>query len=200
MRRVGWQDRARYAFDNLMAKGTLALVGLLEADDFVVSTKLISLYLTQLSESGQLAEVFAALFGPRRAEIHLKSAADYVRPGQTVDFATLIEAAGRRGETAIGYRRQDEVRRPPQYGVTLNPDKSALLTLGPRTRSSCWSTPESSPLGRAGHACPSERPRATPTDGGRRCQDDQCCFSVERGSSAPPAPPGRSRSAWRCSC
>ena len=29
MRRVGWQDRARYAFDNLMAKGTPALVGLL---------------------------------------------------------------------------------------------------------------------------------------------------------------------------
>jgi ion channel POLLUX/CASTOR len=102
-----------------------------KADDFVVSTKLISLYLTQLSENRQLAEVFAALFDPRGAEIHLKSAADYVRPGQTVNFATLIEAAGRRGETAIGYRRQDEVRRPPQYGVTLNPAKSALLTLGP---------------------------------------------------------------------
>lgn len=45
-------------------------------------------------------------------------------------MATIIEAAGLRGETAIGYRRHEEVRRPPQYGVTLNPDKAAPLTLG----------------------------------------------------------------------
>jgi len=101
-----------------------------KADDFVVSTKLISLYLTQLSENRQLAEVFAALFDPEGAEIHLKPAANYLQPGTPANFATVIEAAGRRGETAVGYRQHDEIRRPPQYGVTLNPDKSAPLTLG----------------------------------------------------------------------
>ena len=35
-----------------------------QADDFVVSTKLISLLLTQLSEDRRLGEVFAALFSP----------------------------------------------------------------------------------------------------------------------------------------
>ncbi len=101
-----------------------------KADDFVVSTKLISLYLTQLSENRQLAEVFAALFDPAGAEIHLKPATHYVWSGAQTNFATVLEAAGRRGETAIGYRRHDEVRRPPQYGITLNPDKAAPLTLG----------------------------------------------------------------------
>jgi ion channel POLLUX/CASTOR len=42
----------------------------------------------------------------------------------------VIEAAGRRGETAIGYGRHDELRKAPQNGVTLNPDKAAPLTLG----------------------------------------------------------------------
>ena len=101
-----------------------------KADDFVVSTKVISLYLTQLSENRQLAEVFAALFDPEGAEIHLKPAANYLQPGTPANFATVIEAAGRRGETALGYRLHDDVRKPPQYGVTLNPDKSAPLTLG----------------------------------------------------------------------
>jgi voltage-gated potassium channel Kch len=101
-----------------------------KADDFVVSTKLISLYLTQLSENRQLVEVFAALFDPEGAEIHLKPAANYVAPGAPVNFATVLESAGRRDETAIGYRRYDEIRLPPQYGVVLNPDKAAPLTLG----------------------------------------------------------------------
>jgi ion channel POLLUX/CASTOR len=101
-----------------------------KADDFVVSTKLISLYLTQLSENRQLAEVFAALLSPEGAEIHLKSAAHYLQPGTPANFATVIEAAARRGETAVGYRLNADVRQPPQYGVTLNPDKCAPLTLG----------------------------------------------------------------------
>jgi voltage-gated potassium channel Kch len=101
-----------------------------KADDFVVSTKLISLYLTQLSENRQLAEVFAALFDPEGAEIHLKPAPHYVHPGLPANFATVLEAAARRGETAIGYRLHEEVRQPPQYGVMLNPDKAAPLTLG----------------------------------------------------------------------
>ena len=83
-----------------------------KADDFVVSTKLISLYLTQLSENRQLAEVFAALFDPAGAEIHLKPAANYVQPGAPANFATVIEAGRRRGETAIGYRLHADVRQP----------------------------------------------------------------------------------------
>jgi ion channel POLLUX/CASTOR len=101
-----------------------------KADDFVVSTKLISLYLTQLSENRQLAEVFAALFDPDGAEIHLKPAANYLQPETPANFATIIESAARRGETAIGYRLYAEVRQPPQYGITLNPGKAAPLTLG----------------------------------------------------------------------
>jgi ion channel POLLUX/CASTOR len=100
-----------------------------QADDFVVSTKLISLLLTQLSEDRRLGEVFAALFSPEGSEIHLKPAGAYLRPGATANFATVLEAARRRGETAIGYRLAADVGRSPAYGVTLNPDRQRPLTL-----------------------------------------------------------------------
>jgi hypothetical protein len=99
------------------------------ADDFVVSTKMISLLLAQLSRNPKLADVFHELFDPRGSDIYLKPAADYLNPGVTGNFATVIEAARLRGETAIGYRRDVDVYSPPAYGVVLNPDKAAPLAL-----------------------------------------------------------------------
>jgi ion channel POLLUX/CASTOR len=100
-----------------------------KADDFVVSEKLISLMLTQLSENRYLYEVFADLLDPAGSEIYLKPACDYLAPGAEADFATLIESARRRGEVALGYRLTERFHEPPGYGVVLNPDKRAPLTL-----------------------------------------------------------------------
>jgi voltage-gated potassium channel Kch len=100
-----------------------------KADDFVVSEKLISLMLTQLSENRHLYEVFADLLDPAGSEIYLKPACDYLAPGAEADFATLIESARRRGEVALGYRLTERFHEPPGYGVVLNPDKTAPLTL-----------------------------------------------------------------------
>ncbi|TDC44443.1 potassium transporter TrkA [Actinomadura sp. KC345] len=100
-----------------------------KADDFVVSDKLISLMLTQLSENRHLFHVFADLLDPTGSEIYLKPASDYLRPGSTANFATVMEAARRRGETALGYRHRASFHTPPSYGVVLNPDKAAPLTL-----------------------------------------------------------------------
>ncbi|GAA3125197.1 voltage-gated potassium channel Kch [Kribbella aluminosa] len=100
-----------------------------EADDFVVSEKLISLLLTQLSQNLHLAEVFTELLGPEGAEIYLKPAGDYLVPGTVANFATVAEAARRRGETAIGYRVASRFHQPPGYGVVLNPPREAALAL-----------------------------------------------------------------------
>lgn len=100
-----------------------------KADDFVVSEKLISLMLTQLSENRYLYEVFADLLDPAGSEIYLKPACDYLAPDAEADFATLIESARRRGEVALGYRLTARFHDPPGYGVVLNPDRTAPLTL-----------------------------------------------------------------------
>jgi voltage-gated potassium channel Kch len=100
-----------------------------KADDFIVSTKLISLLMTQLAENEHLQAVFAELFDPSGSDIHLKPAGDYVLSGAEVNFATVIEAARLRGETAIGYRRKSRTDQAPSYGVVLNPPKSGPLRL-----------------------------------------------------------------------
>ncbi|CNG71142.1 Uncharacterised protein [Mycobacterium tuberculosis] len=104
------------------------------ADDFIVSEKLISLMLTQLSENQHLYDVFVDLLDPAGSEIYLKPAGDYLVPGAEANFATLIESARRRGEVALGYRRTARFHEPPGYGVVLNPDKAAPLTLAPDDR------------------------------------------------------------------
>nr|WP_285708261.1 potassium transporter TrkA [Microtetraspora sp. NBRC 16547] len=103
-----------------------------KADDFIVSSKLICLLLTQLAENRNLYAVFADLFDPAGSEIYLKPAPDYVLPGVEANFATVIESARRRGEVAIGYRRARHSDEPPAYGVTLNPPKCVPLVLGDR--------------------------------------------------------------------
>ncbi|MGE5830332.1 MAG: CASTOR/POLLUX-related putative ion channel [Micromonosporaceae bacterium] len=100
-----------------------------KADDFIVGTKLISLLMTQLAENHHLQRVFTDLFDPTGSEIYLKPATEYVRPDTEVNFATVVESARRRGETAIGYRQHSRQHEPPSYGVVLNPDRSAPLSL-----------------------------------------------------------------------
>lgn len=105
------------------------------ADDFVVSNKLVSLMISQVAENRRLGPVFADLFDPEGAEIYLKQASLYVVMGQAVNFYTVVEAARRRGEIAIGYRLQaeeDDVSRA--HGIQLNPKKSQSVTFSVKDR------------------------------------------------------------------
>jgi voltage-gated potassium channel Kch len=96
-----------------------------QVDDFIVSNQITSLMLAQVSENKELTAVFADLFDPEGAEIYLKPASDYVVPGREVNFYTVVAAARRRGEVAIGYRQAAFARKAAKaYGVVVNPDKS----------------------------------------------------------------------------
>jgi voltage-gated potassium channel Kch len=100
-----------------------------QADDFIVSDKLISLLLSQVSENQKLAEVFDTLFSSGGSEVYLRPAEAYVTAGASVDFYTVVEAAARRGETAIGYRVHAHARDAASgYGVHLNPRKTAPVS------------------------------------------------------------------------
>ena len=66
----------------------------------------------------------------------MRPAADYVTTDKPVTFYTVAEAARRRGEVAIGYRRirKDEPDSRGLAGVVVNPVKSLALTYGPVDR------------------------------------------------------------------
>jgi ion channel POLLUX/CASTOR len=106
-----------------------ALAEVTRADDFIVSDKLVSLILAQVSENKALNAVFTDLFDPEGSEIYLKLAANYVRLGEPLNFYTVVEAARRRNEVAMGYRlnrHSDDATKA--YGVVINPDKSDPIT------------------------------------------------------------------------
>ena len=105
------------------------LAEIAQADDFIVSNRLISLMLSQVSEEKALNEVFADVFDPEGAEIYLKPATDYIQPGMAVTFHTVIEAARQRGEVAFGYRLARLAGdKSATYGVKVNPKKAAMVT------------------------------------------------------------------------
>ena len=101
-----------------------------EADDFIVSDQLIGLMMSQVSENGDLEDVFRYLFSSDGSEISLQPAAWYVKPGVEVNMHALIEAAAKRGETAIGYRvKSEQTVSEKRFGIYLNPNKDANFKL-----------------------------------------------------------------------
>lgn len=106
------------------------LANVTKADDFIVSDRLISLMLTQISENKYLTDVFADLFAQEGSEIYLNPARDYVLLGREINFYTIVEAARKCNQIAIGYRIFEQRNDADKaYGVVVNPEKSATITL-----------------------------------------------------------------------
>ena len=102
-----------------------ALAQVARADDFIVSDKLVSLMLSQLSENKKLDAVFKQLFSAAGSEICIRPVRDYVKTGMAMSFYTVMEAAARKNETAIGYRRLKQAEnKEDSFGVKVNPKKS----------------------------------------------------------------------------
>jgi hypothetical protein len=105
------------------------------ADDFIVSDKLASLLMSQIAEERDLFAVFEDLFNAEGSEIYLKPVEQYIELGRPVNFYTVVEAAGRRNEVAMGYRVAAEAYDQDKcYGVRLNPDKSSPVAFQPKDR------------------------------------------------------------------
>ncbi len=100
-----------------------------KADDFIISEDLISLFLTQLSETPDLKKVIDILFEAEGSEFYLKDAADYVKLGVSINFYTILEAASYKNETAVGYRIIKHAHSVENnYGIKVNPDKDKMIT------------------------------------------------------------------------
>ena len=106
------------------------LADITSADDFIVSDKLVSLLMSQVAENKYLMRVFEDLFDADGSEIYIKPAKEYVQTGIAMNFYTILESAARKNEVAIGYRIISKAKTADeQYGVVLNPKKSAEFTL-----------------------------------------------------------------------
>ena len=106
------------------------LADITSADDFIVSDKLVSLLMSQVSENKFLMRVFEDLFDADGSEIYIKPATEYIQVGEPTNFYTILESAARKNEVAIGYRIRSEAKdKSKEYGVYVNPKKSTKFTL-----------------------------------------------------------------------
>jgi len=109
----------------IMDVGNRELASVTKADDFVVSDKMISQLMSQVSENKDLMRVFDYLFDSEGSEIYLKPVTDYVKTGVPVNFYTLLESAKRKGQVVLGYRIvKDQFDSGKSYGIMVNPVKS----------------------------------------------------------------------------
>jgi ion channel POLLUX/CASTOR len=106
-----------------------ALAEVAKADDFIVSDKLASLMISQISENKHLSRVFSELFKSEGSEIYIRPVTNYVKAGVPVSFYTVLHTALSRGETAIGHRLARYAHDATKgYGINVNPVKSAVTT------------------------------------------------------------------------
>lgn len=86
--------------------------------------------LAQASEQENLSDIFAELLDERGSEIVMRPMSDYVALDHGLTFHTVVEAASRRGETAIGYC----CGRGPSCSPVINPDKAEVRAYGAADR------------------------------------------------------------------
>ncbi|HSZ26270.1 MAG TPA: hypothetical protein VK766_11140 [Cytophagaceae bacterium] len=105
-----------------------ALADLTKADDFIISDRMISLILAQLSENKELSIVFDDLFDAEGNEIYIKPYAHYIPENTETNFYSVLKATAKKGEIAFGYIIGKYADNPEKnYGVVLNPTKSERI-------------------------------------------------------------------------
>ncbi|MHB1347341.1 MAG: CASTOR/POLLUX-related putative ion channel, partial [Candidatus Humimicrobiaceae bacterium] len=99
-----------------------------KVNDFIVSEKLTSLFLAQLSEYEFLDPVFEDLLSDFGSEIYLKNIKNYIQTDSAMDFYTVVEAASRKNDVAIGYKIvSEESMENKNFGIYINPKKSSVI-------------------------------------------------------------------------
>jgi hypothetical protein len=100
-----------------------------KADDFIVSDKMVSMLISQISENKMLMRFYDDIFQEEGSEIYLKPASVYVTIGVPVNFYTVVESAIRKNESAFGYSiASNSHNTSEEYGIVINPGKSKMIT------------------------------------------------------------------------
>ncbi len=102
-----------------------------DVDDFIISNKLITMILAQLSEEPLIKLLYDDLFSEDGSEIYVKPANLYFTSfPQKVSFADLIGIAGKREEVCLGIRKGD-LRKDADsnFGVKLNLPKTDIVEI-----------------------------------------------------------------------
>ena len=110
-----------------------ALVAKAGVQDVIISNRLVSMIMAQISESRDIEKVYDDIFQEDGSEIYLKPASLYF-PHLPVDvsFADMMGVAQKREEICLGVKvKALESNKEDNNGITLIPEKNTRYTLQP---------------------------------------------------------------------
>lgn len=113
----------------ILDSNNVELARVVAVEDLVVSDRLASLMMTQLSQSPHLSPIFQQLFGPGGVYLSAKPI-NYYLPSGEISYAQLVAAGRARGEVIIGYR-DNEAGTGLTAGIHLNPSKNSTFVAKP---------------------------------------------------------------------
>lgn len=100
-------------------------------DDFIISNKLITMIMAQISENPEIKKLYDHLLQEEGSEIYLKSSKYYFEDfPKKVPFMDMIIAAQKRDEICLGLRISKYSKTPAEnFGVIINPKKGRIFEL-----------------------------------------------------------------------
>lgn len=93
--------------------------------DFVVSSNITALMMTQISQTREQFTILDDLLSDDGSELYMKNVDRYIKCGVPVDFYTVCASATRYGEIAIGYKKMKD---NGEFDIVLNPSKANAVT------------------------------------------------------------------------
>ena len=114
-----------------LARHDAALVARAGVQDVIISNRLVSMIMAQISESRDIEKVYDDIFEEDGSEIYLKPASLYFTELPIeVSFADMMRIAQKRSEVCMGVKiKALENNREDNNGITLIPEKNTRFTL-----------------------------------------------------------------------
>jgi len=93
-------------------------------NDFIISSRLTSLFLAQISENPNRYHIFKQLFDDDGAEVYFRDTRKYFEVNQECRYSDIVTHMSMHyNETVIGYRKYKH-RDDEKAGIVINPEKS----------------------------------------------------------------------------
>ncbi|MDC0230619.1 hypothetical protein OAK19_01505 [Aureispira] len=102
-----------------------------DVDDFIISNRLITMILSQLSENPMIKLFYDDIFSEQGSEIYVKPAHLYFNEfPQKINFSDVMGIANKRNEICLGIRKSKLSKRAnANFGISLNLPKDEMLHL-----------------------------------------------------------------------
>ncbi len=131
LRKVVSKNNGLHIITQVLNSENQEIITQTNVDDFIISNKLITMILAQLSEEALMKNFYDDIFSEDGSEIYVKPATLYFDTfPQNITFADAVFCAHQRDEICLGIRKGHLSKSlEDNFGIKLNPEKDMAIEL-----------------------------------------------------------------------